>query len=490
MKNTIKLFFAAAIGSALTIASFEYIFKEKTEKKAGKSVETIKSNNHLASYVTTSFNSESVDFTEASEKTIDAVVHVKTEFNVPGSHYYFDPFDFFFGEGGYYQEQKPAMATGSGVIISNDGYIVTNNHVIDKAEKIKITLNNKKEYEAKLIGTDPNTDLALLKIDATELPFVSYGNSDKVKVGEWVLAVGNPFNLTSTVTAGIVSAKGRDINILGNNRSGHAPIESFIQTDAAVNPGNSGGALVNTRGELIGINTAIKSNTGSFTGYSFAVPVNIVKKVINDLLEYGIVQRAYIGVSIRDIDAEFAKEKSLNVLEGVYISSTMDDGAAEDAGIKTGDIITDIENVKIKDVPQLQEQLGKYRPGDTIQVNINREGELLSYMVTLRNKNGNTSMEKIDVTELSTLLGADFETLNDQEVQKLRLSGGVKIVNLKSGKLKSAGVKEGFIITKVDKKEINSYQDLALSLKNKKGGVLIEGMYGNGSRSYYGVGIN
>jgi serine protease Do len=492
MKNILNIILAAIIGAGASITTIKYFNPHKDTKSVKFEQKSIQpqQNNHLAQYIPTNGAGQNLDFTVASEKTINSVVHVRTEFKVAGNHYYFDPLDFLFGNGGVYQDQQPAMATGSGVIVSSDGYIVTNNHVIDKAEKIKIMLNNKKEYEASVIGKDPNTDLALLKIDATNLTFVPYGNSDVVKVGEWVLAVGNPFNLTSTVTAGIVSAKGRDINILGNDKTGHSVIESFIQTDAAVNPGNSGGALVNTNGELIGINTAIKSNTGSFTGYSFAIPVNIVKKVINDLLEFGLVQRAYIGVSIRDIDAGFAKENNFDILEGVYISGVTEDGAAKEAGIEKGDIITKIGNEDIKDVAQLQEQLGKFRPGDNVLVTVNRAGTERETSVTVTDKTGGTQMKKREFTELTAALGAQFEEASEEEKQKLRIEGGLKVMSLTSGKLRSAGIKEGFIITKVDKKVIGKYEDMALILENKKGGVLIEGVYRNGMKAFYGFGLN
>lgn len=485
MKKIVVLFATAIIGAFIGVAGIKSHDK-KLENNSNTNQRAIQpANGQLTTQIAVPQN---LDFTYAAEKTVNSVVHVKTEFSVPGNHYYFDPFDFFFGNGGYYQEQKPAMASGSGVIVSADGYIVTNNHVIEKAEKIKITLNNKQEYDAVLIGSDPSTDLALLKIEADGLDYAPYGNSDDVKIGEWVLAVGNPFNLTSTVTAGIVSAKGRDINIL--NEGSSSAIESFIQTDAAVNPGNSGGALVNTNGELIGINTAIKSNTGSFTGYSFAIPVNIVRKVIDDLLEFGIVQRAYIGVSIRDIDAQFAAKEELKELEGVYVSEIMEGGAAKEAGIEKGDIITRIGTKSIKNVPELQEQLGRFRPGDNIIITVNRDGSEVTKTVTLKNREGSTDMKKREFNELAMELGAEFELPTNEELKTLNIPGGVKISRINSGKLRSAGIKEDFIITKVDKKAVNSYEDMARILENKKGGVLIEGIYPNGMKAYYGFGIN
>ncbi len=422
------------------------------------------------------------DFTKAASMTVNGVVHVKTTYVAEtfnkGQSY--DPFrDFFYGDRGI---RQPQASSGSGVIISEDGYIVTNNHVIQNGQDISVVLNDNRSYKAKVVGTDPSTDLALLKISEKDLPYVIYGNSDELLVGEWVLAVGNPFNLTSTVTAGIVSAKARNINILPDQFA----IESFIQTDAAVNPGNSGGALVNTNGELVGINSAIASNTGSFTGYSFAVPVNIVKKVIGDLLEYGTVQRAFIGVSIRDVDSQLADELKLKKVKGVYVSGLTQGGAAEGSGIKIGDVIISVSGVDVNNSPQLQEQVGRHRPGDDIEVIVLRDGKEKIVNVVLRNKDGNTGIVKnVSVN----MLGASFETLSKEEKSKLGLEYGVKVLKLEAGKLRSAGIKEGFIITSIDKKEIRNSDEVAKLLENKKGGILIEGVYPNGTRAYYGFGI-
>lgn len=426
-----------------------------------------------------------LDFTLAAESTVNAVVHVKTKSK--GETYY-SPLDFFFGNAN--PRAMPRMGSGSGVIISTDGFIVTNNHVIDGAEEIEVVLNNKKAYNASVIGKDPSTDLALLKIEDTDLPFVPYGNSESVKVGQWVLAVGNPFNLTSTVTAGIISAKGRSINILdGDANNGLPAIESFIQTDAAVNPGNSGGALVNTRGELVGINAAIKSNTGSYTGYSFAIPVNIVRKVVDDLLEFGSVQRAFIGVSIRNIDNELAESKDLPTLQGVYISGLMEDGAAADAGLKEGDIITQVNSHTVKDVPELQEQIGSHRPGDEVTLTILRNKKPETVKVMLKNRFGTTKIVEASESMVYNALGAKFEPISNDVKTKLRIGGGVQITELKAGKLRDSGVKEGFIITKIDRNPIQNTGDITAALENKKGGVLIEGVYPNGLRAYYGFGL-
>jgi serine protease Do len=429
----------------------------------------------------------SIDFTVAAEQSVHAVVNVKTTYPLQTNQnvYMYDPFRDFFGQRSP-QHQEAPMATGSGVIISQDGYIITNNHVVDGADKIEITLNDKRSYTADVIGKDPASDLALIKIKETGLPYMSYGNSDNVKVGEWVLAVGNPFNLTSTVTAGIVSAKGRNINILDK---GLFPVESFIQTDAAVNPGNSGGALVNTSGELIGINSAIASNTGSYTGYSFAIPVNMARKVVADLLEFGEVQRAFIGVNIVDLDAKLAKEKSINELKGVYVSGLAAGGAGEEAGIKEGDVITKIGEVDVNNVPELQEQISRFRPGNKVVVTLKRNNQEKTIPVVLKNKNGNTDVVEKPKVEVVSALGAVFEDVNDTDRKKLGIENGLRVHKLSAGKLLSAGIKEGFIITNVDKKKINTVDDIKTALETKKGGVLIEGVYPNGMRAYYGFGM-
>ncbi len=429
-----------------------------------------------------------VNFEAAAEKTVHAVVHIKTFFKEDS--FMADPWhQFFFGDNGYRRNPQQQMSTGSGVIISDNGFICTNNHVINNAEKVEVTLNNNKTYTAEIIGKDPNTDLALLKIEETGLPYITYGNSDEVKVGQWALAVGNPFNLTSTVTAGIISAKGRNINALEANAGrGNYTIESFIQTDAAVNPGNSGGALVNTAGELIGINSAIASNTGSYAGYSFAVPVNIVKKVMADLSEFGTVQRAFIGVSIREIDNKLAEEKNLTLYQGVYVAGLTEGGAADNAGIKEGDIITKIGDTKVNSSPELQEQVSKYRPGDKVNVTVVREGKEKVLALMFKNKNNNTDLMKKEKMSVVKALGAVFEPISDEEMQRLRIANGLKVKQLGQGKLANSGIKEGFIITSIDKKAVNDVEDLGF-LETKKGGVLIEGVYPNGFRAYYGFGL-
>jgi Do/DeqQ family serine protease len=434
------------------------------------------------------------DLTVAAENSVNAVVHVKVETKqrtMMRGDMDDDPFfNFFFGPnggGGSQRQLEPQKASGSGVIISTDGYIVTNNHVVSEADNIQIVLNDKRTFTATVIGTDPNTDIALLKIEAKDLPTLVFGNSDDLKLGEWVLAIGNPFNLTSTVTAGIVSAKARNINII----SSKTPIESFIQTDAAINPGNSGGALVNTKGELIGINTAIASQTGSYAGYGFAVPVSIVSKVVADIKQYGAVQRALMGVQIRDIDDDFAKEKKIKVLDGVYVAEVNDLSAAKDAGIKEGDIITKINGVAVKSSAELQEQVGRHRPGDKIEVSFVREGKDKTAEVTLKNQQGDTKVVKNKGMEV---LGASLEEVGDDLKQKLRISGGVQVVGLqKNSLLSEAGVQKGFVIIKINNKPVRKVTDLENAVKANNSAdeqdraLFITGIYPNGKVAYYAI---
>ncbi len=431
-----------------------------------------------------------LDFTTAADLSIHAVVNVKTTYPMQtNNQYLYDPFRDLFGQRSQCQESAP-MSTGSGVIISQDGYIVTNNHVVDNAEKIEVTLNDKRSYIAEVIGKDPTTDLALLKIKEANLPFINYGNSDNVKVGEWVLAVGNPFNLTSTVTAGIISAKARNINILNNDPArGINSVESYLQTDAAVNPGNSGGALVNTKGELVGINSAIASNTGSYTGYSFAIPVNLARKVVADLLEFGEVQRGFIGISLRDLDYKLAKEKNINDIKGVFVNGLVSGGSGEDAGIKEGDVITKVGETEVNNVPELQEQISRYRPGDKVNITLNRNNQEKNLNVVLKNKDGNTDVVERPKTEVVSTLGASFEQIGEADMKRLNISNGLKVMKLGAGKLIQSGIKEGFIIMKVDRKKIATVTDNQEALENKKGGVLIEGIYPNGLTAYYGFGL-
>lgn len=426
-----------------------------------------------------------MDFTEAAEGTLNSVVHITTETNPKTSSSDDEFFELFFGRR---SSRTPQMSTGSGVIISNDGYIVTNNHVINGADKVTITLNNNKEYEASVIGTDPATDLAVIKIEETGLSEIALGNSDNVQVGEWVLAVGNPFNLTSTVTAGIVSAKARSINIMQPDVKNNVfPIESFIQTDAAVNPGNSGGALVNAQGELVGINTAIASRTGSFSGYSFAVPVNIMKKVTTDIIKYGLVQRAYIGVSIQEMNQELADKLEIKNTEGVYVNGLSEGGAAESAGIKEGDIIVKVQDVIVKSVPALQEQIGKFKPGDKVNIGLYRDGTYRTYNVLLKNIEGNTKVVKKPKEVTINSLGAKLKAISKEEKNDLGIKNGVKVESISSGKLSEFGIEKGFIITKINDESIISPKDVEDKLDSVSGTINIQGVYPNGMRAYYSI---
>ncbi len=485
MKSKVTFLILGLYGGALVFLLFYSKSNDSTNENAEKNNPKI----HESTPFSMVHNSMSIpnelDFTNAAEKTVNAVVHISSEYQ---QTYQNDPmFEFFWGPQGP-KGAIPQIATGSGVIISEDGYIITNNHVIDEAEKIMITLNEGRELEAKLIGADPNTDLALLKIDEKNLPYTAFGNSDDVKLGDWVLAVGNPFNLTSTVTAGIVSAKARNINILRRNEN-IFPLESFIQTDAAVNPGNSGGALVNPEGLLVGINTAIASKTGSYSGYSFAIPSNIALKVVNDLKKYGMVQRAFIGVIIQDVTQEIMNDFEFPDTKGVMVKDLTDGGAAVDAGIKVNDVILKVENIEVNDVPELQEQIGKYKPGDEVSLIIRRNNETKLIRVVLRNESGNISLiDRKNLTDETSIFGASFKDITD-EYLSINVKHGVIVDDIKDGRLKDAGLRKGFIITHIDKYPVKSKKQLINLLKTKKGGILIEGKFENGVKGYFGFGL-
>lgn len=448
--------------------------------------------NYNAKSVNLAANSTSApDFVAASESTINSVVHVTTK--VVRTTIQRDPFyEFFYGPGTGNREYKQyGSGSGSGVIVSSEGYIVTNNHVIDGASEIEVILNDNSKYTAKVIGADPSTDLAVLKIEAANLSPIPLGNSDDLRIGEWVLAVGNPFNLTSTVTAGIVSAKARNINILSDRGSqDNVPIESFIQTDAAVNPGNSGGALVNTNGELVGINTAIASQTGSYTGYSFAIPVNLMQKVMRDLIDFGIVQRGFLGIQISDISQELKEKEELSSTKGVYVAKVVEDGGAQKAGVKEGDVIIKIGSKEINSVAALQEEIGKRRPGDKVPVTIRtKKGKEEVKEILLRNSNGETALiDKASIIK-NTALGATFEALTEKEKKDLSLTYGVRIKSITAGKLKSLGLEEGMMITKINDKPVNSVEQLTSELNKGNKGVLLEVMSKSGKKDYVGFGL-
>ena len=425
------------------------------------------------------------DFSDAASAAIPATVHIKTKTvrtvsnNLPKHNPFSDLFgidpDDFFGGGGNGMRSLPEMASGSGVIISNDGYIVTNNHVVDGADEVTVTLSNRRSFKAKVVGADPSSDLAVVKIDAQNLPFLLYGNSDELKVGQWVLAVGYPLTLETTVTAGIVSAKGRTLDI--NRRQSQTPVESFIQTDAAVNPGNSGGPLINTDGQLIGINSAIASPTGSYAGYSFTIPVNIVKKVVNDIMKFGTPQRAYLGISYPrdDMSDDQKKEAGIKDGDGVYVMDATPDGAAAHAGLKKGDIITKINNVTVSTGAEMVGQIATYSPGDKITLTYKRDGKDNTVSITLRNNSGTTAVVK---TSSLDKLGATLETLSKKDAASLDVKGGVVVKNVtENGLMDKSRVQEGFIILKANGLEVHNVEEFQKALEKATGTVKLEGVF-------------
>lgn len=502
MKKFSALIAAAVLGSAITIGSFQIFDFNEGKVVRVETIDTVPA--VKAVYTNEKGEVVPLDFTSAAEKVMPAVVHIRS---TQSANYTArdqrqeipEPFRDFFGP--FLREDRglqpmPRVGSGSGVIINDNGYIVTNNHVIANADEIEVTLHNNRSYNAKVIGTDPTTDIALIQIEEKGLPHLSFVDSDATRVGEWVLAVGNPFNLNSTVTAGIISAKGRSIGILagGNTRGDtlNTAIESFIQTDAAVNPGNSGGALVNLTGGLIGINTAIASPTGSYSGYSFAVPSNLARKVVEDLMAYGTVQRGWLGVSIRNITRDLVEERNLNVISGAYVMGVDPMSGAKDAGVKEGDVIVAIDGRDINTTSQLIGYIGSKRPGDKIEVTVNRDGKLKEYVVTLKNRQGTTEIVKEEREEILSVLGADLENVDKATLEKLNISSGVRVKSLRPGLIrKSTDMRAGFIITKIDGKSVRSREEVVKILENKEGGVLIEGIYENvPGVHYYGLGLS
>lgn len=422
------------------------------------------------------------DFTYAAESAVDAVVYVKVTVKDVTRTAPSSIFDFFFGYEGTPQERE-RVGSGSGVIIRPDGYIVTNNHVVEGASKIEVTLNNNKTYEATLVGTDPATDVALIKVDAQGLPVIPFGNSDNLRLGEWVIAIGSPYDLRSTITAGIVSAKGRSMP----NYNGEFKIESFIQTDAAVNPGNSGGALVDKAGNLVGINTAIVSQTGSYTGYSFAIPSNIVKKIAYDLIDFGSVKRAVLGVTMRPVDDKLAKEMKLSSPNGVYIVEVLKGSAADEAGIKEGDVIVAIDSVKTANASEVQEQVNRFHPGDRATMTVIRDGKEKVLEVTFKG----TAAENGSVDEDGgvAFYGARIKEAPKETLERLGIRHGVEIVSVGPGKVMDAGVSEGFIMMYVNDQPVSKPQDVMDIIKKSKRAVFVEGMTPYGKVSYFGFGI-
>ncbi len=423
-----------------------------------------------------------VDFTYAAEQTVHAVVHVRTKTMVDQP---VNPIlEWFYGEQ-YSARPREVAGYGSGVIISPDGYIITNNHVVEDAENIEVKLNDNRIFDAKLIGRDPTTDIAVLKIDAINLSYLKYGDSEKLKIGEWVLAVGNPFNLTSTVTAGIVSAKGRSLGILDSDYR----IESFIQTDAALNVGNSGGALVDTKGLLVGITSAIYSPSGAYAGNSFAIPVSIVKKVVEDLIEYGEVQRAIIGVNITDVTPEDAKKQKLNEIKGAKITNVVEGGAAGDANMKENDVIIKLDNIEINTVSELQEQVGKHRPGDKVNVTYLRNGKESTVLLIMKNIAGNTDVVPVGMSA-GTVFGARFESLSSSDKKAYKVDNGAKIAELGDGVFKDMGLKKGTIVTRVNNEKVNSSEDIRKAANNSERSLeSIEGITPDGRLFNYKFGF-
>ncbi len=456
--------------------------QEQLQSEATSQVEQVQPRVQRTAFVPTE---NTPDFVDAAENSVDAVVHIMTKV-VKQSNTYDDFFGALFGQIYGYPGQtrnNTMVAYGSGVVLTPDGYIVTNNHVVEGADEVEVTFNNKVKKTATIIGTDPTTDLALIKVEATDLPFLTFGDSDNVRIGEWVLAVGNPFNLTSTVTAGIVSAKARNLSILGEGTS----VESFIQTDAAVNPGNSGGALVNTKGELIGINAAIASHTGSYEGYSFAIPSNIVRKVVDDLLLYGTAQRGYLGVQIAELTQELAQKEGLENIEGVYVGEVTEGGAAKLAGLKDGDVITAINGKKVNSTTQLKENIGQYRPGDKVDVEVNRQGHHHHYELTLLNEAGNVNLVKNGEAFYNSEFGLMLQPVNQNEMSRLNIKNGLKIVEIRQGRFMNSGVPVDFVITKVNGYAVNNKSELENALKNTRSRrTTIEGVFPNGmTGSFY-----
>jgi len=502
MKNVGKILLGLVMVATVS-AGVSYVTIKRTGIKTAYEASATTGNSKVKLVNISAPSGIETDFTIAAEQTVNAVVNISSK-TMRSVNQSVDLFEYFFGNQGQsprQQQQEPQVGIGSGVIITPDGYIITNNHVIEGADELSVTLNDKTTYTAKVVGSDPNTDIALIKVDGKDLPTIPFGNSDDLKVGEWVLAVGNPLNLSSTVTAGIVSAKGRNLGIIdsqnnynNNNNKSTMSIESFIQTDAAVNPGNSGGALVNLRGELVGINTAIISQTGSYSGYSFAIPVSIVARVVGDIKQFGSFQRPYLGVSIRDIDAEFAKDKNISVRDGVYVLSVVEKSGALEAGIKEGDIIFDINGTNVNKASELTEQVSRYHPGDVIEVKAKRGDKILTFKVKLRNRQGGTETLKTDGVEV---LGAAFGKLSDELKRQLNISYGVQVTGVTDGKFKEVGIRKGFIILKVNDIKVQSEDQIEKIVKDIQSdanfdekGIFVVGMYPNGKVTYYAIDLN
>jgi len=469
----------AVLGATIALFTYTKII-EKPSQAISKDSSSVEVRDAKAFLTSMQMQEGQVDFTYAAEQTVHAVVHVHTKALVGGQAD--NPImEWFYGD--HYSKPREVSGYGSGVIISSDGYIITNNHVIEDAESVEVTLNDKRTFTAKVTGRDPSTDIALLKINSDNLPFIKYGDSEALKLGEWVLAVGNPFNLTSTVTAGIVSAKGRNLGLL----EGDYRIESFIQTDAALNMGNSGGALVNTKGLLVGITSAILSPSGAYAGNSFAIPVSIVKKVVDDLKEFGEVQRAIIGVNIRDINSDDADKQSLGAVKGVLITGIVPDGAAEAAGLKENDVIIEFDGVDVNTTSELQVQVGKHRPGDKATVTFLRKGKETTVPIVLKNVAGNTSVVTADMNG-ETVFGARVAALGSSDKREMNVDYGVKVVELNEGKFKDLGIKKGYVILSVNGKKVKNASEVRQYTNNESSLKSIGGIQTDGTVFSYQFG--
>jgi serine protease Do len=492
MKQFGQLLLAAVLGSICTLTAYQWWGQD------GQGVRIEHVNGAPSNIAFTKNESGQIvplDFTGTAEKVTKAVVFIKS--TSPASEVARDsndPMQFFFGPGGSVQ-RGPSQSSGSGVIINSDGYIATNNHVVQGADVVEVTLSDKRTYKAEVVGSDLDTDIALIKINQKDLPHLAFVNSDNSKVGEWVLAVGNPFNLTSTVTAGIISAKGRNIDLINSNKqngqtTGNTAIESFIQTDAAINPGNSGGALVNLNGELLGINTAIASPTGSYTGYGFAVPSNIVSKVVEDLIAFGAVQRGWLGIQVRNVDSDLARQEDLTVSEGAYVdgfTEFAEKSAAREAGIQKGDVVVKLDETEIKSNSALIEYIGRKHPGDKVQVSVNRKGKVVVIPVTLKNRAGTTGPVKREDVAGFASLGLGLEDLDIKTLKGLDLAAGVRVKSLEAGKIQRyTDMHEGFIIAHVNDSPVKTTKELTDFLSKKKAGDLVtfSGIYEDYPREY------
>jgi len=507
MKKVGLSLMTAILGGAIAVGAYKMVETKATDASTFEDRQKVYfASNHIAPLVS---SAGTVDFTQAAAAVTPAVVYIRTTYSASqgGGQ---DQMEQMFGDmfGMRRRQQGPQKASGSGVIISTDGYIVTNNHVVEKADKIEITTNDKRTFQAKVIGTDPNTDLALIKINATNMPIVKFGNSDDAKVGEWVLAVGNPFNLASTVTAGIVSAKGRTVGIIGrgeNDDEDNSPfsspnsnrsqlqtpslnraVESFIQTDAVINPGNSGGALVNTRGELIGINSAILSHTGSYEGYGFAIPINLAKKVLNDIEKFGKVKRGYVGVQFRELNPDAAQELSIKTTNGLYVNELVKGGGAEQAGIRKGDIITKVEGNTVNESSDLQEKVARLQPGDKIRLTVLRDGKEQTFAVTLKADDSNLlagSGRSKSSEEVYNNLGASFAPLSNAQKQKYNIESGVVVSQVRPGRMfDQLGIEEGSVITRINKIPVSSPEAIDKAISSIKNGTMtISGISPDGS---------